>query len=76
MLDAVSTLLPEFCRVPVKLAVVSAYLAKLAAVNVLSLISLPVVPSKATKRSLTADEGPVTSPDPVPEAPFSASVSQ
>jgi hypothetical protein len=82
-LDAISTLLPDFCNVPVKFAVASLYFAmltfagsKLAAVNVLSLISLPVVPSKATRRSLTADEGPVTSPDPVPEAPFSARISQ
>jgi hypothetical protein len=76
MLDAVSTLLPEFCRVPVKLAVVSPYLAKLDDEKVLSLISLPVTPSKAAKLLLIAEDGPVTSPDPVPDAPFSASVSQ
>jgi len=55
--------------VPVKLAVVSAYLAKLAEENVLSLSNLPVVPSKAAKRLSTAEEGPTTSPAPEPEAP-------
>lgn len=49
---------------------------KLDAVYVLSLISLPVVPSKATRRLLTADAGPTTSPAPEPDAPFSATTSQ